>query len=107
MTGSKGVIEMTFIQLIEYKTDRMAELDAAMDEWLATSAGHRTATRGIQCRDRDHPHTCVSIVEFPSYEEAMANSDRPETTAFAETMISLCEEPPTFHNLEVIRDDAM
>lgn len=101
------MIKMTFIQVIEYKTDRIAELDAAMDEWLATSAGHRTAVRGTQCRDRDHPDTCVSIVEFPSYEEAMANSDRPETSAFAEKMISLCDGPPTFRNLEVIRDDVM
>lgn len=98
---------MTFIQVIEYKTDHLKELDAAMDEWLAMSAGKRTAVHGTQSRDRDRPNTYVSIVEFPSYEEAMANSGRPETNAFAEKMKQLCDEPPTYRNLEVIRDDMM
>ena len=30
-------------------------------------------------RDRDRPNTYVDIVEFPSYEDAMKNSELPET----------------------------
>jgi hypothetical protein len=32
----------------------------------------------------------VQVVEFPSYEEAMANSALPETAAFAEKLATLC-----------------
>jgi hypothetical protein len=47
----------------------------------------------------------VQIVEFPSYEEAMANSDLPETTELAAKLASFCDGPPTFRNLDVIRDE--
>ena len=43
-----------------------------------------------------------TIVEFPSYEEAMENSNRPETAAYAEKMMALCEGEVTFRNLDVI-----
>jgi len=32
----------------------------------------------------------VQVVEFPSYEETMANSALPETTAFAGKLAGLC-----------------
>lgn len=94
---------MGFVQIIEYRTSRPDEIDALLDEWEETSEGVRTAARGLQCADRDNPGTYLSIVEFPSYEAAMENSNRPETTAFAERMQKLCDGPPTFRNLDVQR----
>ena len=47
----------------------------------------------------------MQIVEFPSYEEAMANSSLPETGAFAERLAQLCDGPPSFRNLDVCRVD--
>jgi hypothetical protein len=47
----------------------------------------------------------VLIVEFPSFEQAMANSDLPETSDFAARLIKLCDGPPLFRNLDVRRVD--
>jgi hypothetical protein len=44
----------------------------------------------------------VTIVEFPSYEEAMANSARPETDQMAKQLAALCTSGPNFHNLDVV-----
>ncbi len=95
---------MRFIQIIEFTTGRIEELDALFDQWLDQTQGKRTATRGVQTRDRDRANTYVQIVEFPSYEEAMTNSDLPETTEFAARMAELCDRPPTFRNLDVARE---
>ena len=43
----------------------------------------------------------MQIVEFPSYEDAMANSELPETAAFAEKLRGLCDSPMRFRNLDV------
>jgi hypothetical protein len=98
---------MPFIQIIEYKTSRIDELNAALDAWLEKTKGKRAATRGTQTRDRDTANTYVQIVEFPSYEEAMANSSLPETAEFAGQLAALCDGPPTFRNLDVIREEQM
>ncbi|MEA3076958.1 MAG: hypothetical protein QOF60_1866 [Actinomycetota bacterium] len=96
---------MAFIQIIEYKTSRSDEVDAALDAFLAKTAGTRTVSRGVQTRDRDNQGTYLQIVEFPSYEDAMKNSELPETGEFAAQMATLCDGPPVFRNLDVLRED--
>jgi hypothetical protein len=96
-----------FIQIIEYKTSRIEELNAALDGWLEATKGKRAASRGVQTSDRDAAGTYLQIVEFPSYEEAMANSNLPETGEFAAKLASLCDGPPTFRNLDVLREEQM
>ena len=98
---------MPFIQIIEYKTSKLDELNAALDGWLEATKGKRAATRGVQTKDRDATNTYVQIVEFPSYEEAMANSDLPETREFSAKLASLCDGPPTFRNLDVLSEETM
>jgi hypothetical protein len=73
---------MGFIQIIEIETNRPDEVEALVSEWRAKTEGTRTAQRGTFTRDRDRPNTYVQIVEFPSYEDAMANSELPETLSF-------------------------
>jgi hypothetical protein len=97
---------MTFIQIIEFQTNRIDELQALMDEWLAATEGQRTATRAVTTGDLDRPGTYVQIVEFPSFDVAMENSDLPATSDFAEKMMELCEGPATFRNLDVLRDES-
>lgn len=87
---------MPFIQVIEYKTSRIDELNAALDGWLEATKDKGAASCGVQTKDRDATNTYVQIVEFPSYEEAMANSNLPETSEFAARLASLCEGPPSF-----------
>jgi hypothetical protein len=96
-----------FIQIIEYTTSRIDELNAELDGWLEATKGKRAATRGVQTKDREAANTYVQIVEFPSYEDAMANSNLPETGEFAQKLASLCDGPPSFRNLDVLREETM
>lgn len=95
---------MGFIQIIEFRTSRIDEFNAALDDWVAKNAGRRVATRSVQTRDRDNEGVYLNIVEFPSYEQAMENSNRPETTEFAAQLAKLCDAPPVFRNLDVLRE---
>ena len=92
---------MGFIQIIEFKTSKGDEVAKLDEEWIAATKGKTTATRVLRCVDRNDPARQFTIVEFPSYEAAMKNSERPETGAMAERMAALCDGPPTFYNLDV------
>ena len=98
---------MKFVQIIEFKTSRIEEFDAALNEWMAKSEGWRAPTRSVRTQDRDRPNTYLQIVEFPSYEKAMENSNRPETAEFASTLAKLCDAPPSFRNLDVVREEQL
>jgi hypothetical protein len=73
---------MAFIQLIDIATTRPDEVEALVADYRERTAGRRTAQRGTCAKDRGRPNTYLQIVEFPSYEDAMANSDLPETADF-------------------------
>lgn len=92
---------MTFVQIIEFTTSRIDEFDTLLDGWLERTQGKRTAIRGIQAQDRDRPNTYLHIIEFPSYEDAMANSALAETAEISGRLAALCDEPPAFRNLDV------
>ena len=98
---------MSFVQIIDFKTDQPGEMNRLMDEWVERSQGKRTATHSIMGRDREESNHFVEIVEFPSYEEAMRNSSLPETNEMFERMSALCESPPSFTNLEVVREERL
>lgn len=98
---------MTFMQIIDYETSRADEMESLMDEWLKATEGKRTATHEFHTRDRDNPNHFLDIVEFPSYEQAMRNSQLPETQQIAERMQSLCSRQPRFLNLDVQREDSL
>lgn len=98
---------MSFIQIIEYRTSRIEDFNAVLDEWLQATKGKRTGTRGVQTKDRDAQNTYLQIVEFPSYEAAMANSNLPETSDLSSKLMSLCDGPPIFRNLDVLREEDM
>ncbi|WP_407560400.1 hypothetical protein [Streptomyces sp. 184] len=93
---------MTFVQLIEYETDRGKEVDRIMKEWMRATEGKRTMSREIHTKDRGDKRHFVDIVEFPSYEQAMVNNDLPETRATAERFRELCSSEPRFVDLEVV-----
>src|SRR3954469_25178943 len=89
-----------FVQIIEFKTNRVDELQQLLDE-MGSDRDQGRALRGTLTQDRDRPGWYFSIVEFDSYEAGMSNSNRPEVTAFAGKMATLCEEPPRFYNLDI------
>ena len=94
-----------FVQIIEYRTSRPDEIRAMGEEMSADR--EMTPGEGPQritvVQDRDDPGRYLTIVEFDSYETAMANSEREDTSDFAQRMAALCDGPPTFHNLDVIQ----
>ena len=92
---------MEFIQVIEMRTKNFDELQAVGDEFFAATEGKRTVRRSIVTRDRNDPERVLLLVFFDSYESAMENSNRPETSEFAAKMAKLCDGPPTFRNLDV------
>jgi hypothetical protein len=92
---------MAFVQIIEIETTKPDEVEALVSEWRAKTEGTRKAQRGTFTRDRDRPDTYVQIVEFPSYEDAMANSQLSETASLAEKLRALCDGPLLFRNLDV------
>lgn len=102
-----GVAMAGFVQVIEIRTTRVEEIDELLAGWLAQTEGIRKAQRGTFTRDRDRPDVYVQIVEFPSYEEAMANSSLPATAEFARKLAELCDAAPTFRNLDVLRVEDM
>ncbi|MGW6568416.1 ester cyclase [Streptomyces sp. NPDC054975] len=98
---------MTFVQVIDCKTSRADELNSLMDAWVEATQGKRTATHSIMGRDRADSTHVVEIVEFPSYEEAMKNSNLPETDRIFQEMVALCDGEPSFTDLDVMRDEQL
>lgn len=94
-----------FVQIVEFKTSRLEEIRALGEQLRATqeARGDSAVRRATITSDRDRPGYYLNIVEFESYESAMANSSRRETSEFAAAMAELCEEPPRFYNLEVVQ----
>jgi len=98
---------MTFIQVMEYQTTHPRQVEALMDEWVTATEGKRTATHDMHTEDRDRPGRYVDIIEFPSYELAMRNSELPETQQIAAQMRELCTDDVRFMNLDVLRDEQL
>jgi hypothetical protein len=96
---------MKFAQIIEFKTSRLDEFNANLDAWIAKSEGHRIPHRAVLRADRDADDLYLLMVEFESYEIAMENSNRAETGEFAAFLAGLSDGPPTFRNLDVMREE--
>jgi hypothetical protein len=94
---------VSFIQIIEYETDRPDELWALGEARSKEMGDPPPGFRLVVTRDRDQPNRYVSIVEFASYEAAMENSRSSDTDEFARQMTALCTSPPRYRNLEVQR----
>jgi steroid delta-isomerase-like uncharacterized protein len=98
---------MTFLQIIDCKTNKVDDLSHLLDTWVEQTKGKRTATHSIMGRDRANTGHYVEIIEFASYEEAMRNSQLPETDQIFREMVALCDEPPKFTDLDVVRDEQL
>lgn len=93
---------MAFIQIVEFKTTKLDEMRERSDQYRQETEGKRTSQKATLSKDRDNENTYFLLVEFESYEDAMKNSELPETQALAEDMAKLGDGPPTFHNLDVV-----
>jgi len=96
---------MSFVQIVEYETERPEEIAALMNSMRdqAMAAGEKPPfTQLIATQDRDNPKRFLTVIEFPSYEQAMSNSGRPETDAMAQQLAKLVSRGPIYHNLDVL-----
>jgi hypothetical protein len=95
---------MSFIQIVEFRTDDIDQVDALEGEWERATEGKRTSQRSILTKDRNDPGRYMAIVFFDSYESAMTNSNLPETHEFAAKLGALVSDRPSFHDLDVLED---
>jgi quinol monooxygenase YgiN len=96
-----------FVQIIEWKTSRIEEVEKLQQEFQDRPDRSDGPSRITVVSDRDRENTYLTIVEFESYDVAMANSQKPATSEFASRMTEVCDGPPTFYNLDVIASEVM
>ena len=92
-----------FIQVIQAKTSRQDEVRQLMEEWSQESDDGTSGMLGGTFGFTDDGDF-VGVVRFESREKAMANSERPETTARAEQMAGLMDGPPEFHDCDDVTE---
>jgi quinol monooxygenase YgiN len=90
-----------FIQLIEYETNDVEAVQKAILKFREEHPGVMTFTTSRVAEDRDKPGTYISIVEFPSYEEAMKQSNHPALSEFVQSMGPELMTNQRFRNLDV------
>lgn len=93
--------EGAFVQLIEFHTQRIDDVQAVTGQWAEAIGLDRAARWEIAGADQDRANAYVQIVAFPDHDAAMANSNHPATTEFADKLRKLCDADPTFRNLDV------
>jgi hypothetical protein len=91
-----------FVQIMEFDTSRIDEVDALSRRMQAERGDDLLATKATITEDRDRRGHYYVIVEFPSYEDAMKNSNDPVTSRYAGEMAALLDGPPVFRNLDVV-----
>src|SRR4051812_39612953 len=62
---------MAFVQIIEFKSNKIDEMRKLEEEWSERAGPSSTATRVVLCEDRDQPGRYFQMVFFDSYESAM------------------------------------
>src|SRR6266567_9636089 len=94
---------MEFVQVIEFTT---AKVPRGPFAWRRVhpeppDRGGPKPESVLFLKDRDRPNTYRTVARFASYEEAMENSERDDTTQMAQQIAALCDEQ-TFRNFEVL-----
>ena len=93
------------MQIVDFETERMDEMKELMRQFEATSRAsgrEEHPTYRTVLRDRANPNRYLVVVEFNSYDEAMANSNHPDTTAFSQKMAGLVTHPPAFTDCDIL-----
>src|SRR5271170_7330519 len=90
-----------FIQIMEFETSRIDELETLMKTFREERGDALLATKATITEDRARSGHYFVIVEFDSYEEAMKNSNDPVTNEYAEKVTALLKGPQVFYDLNV------
>ena len=94
---------MTFVQTISFKARDEGQILKLFEEWDKQAVDAPGFRRAWILKDRDQPNTFLVSVEFSSYEEAMRNSNRPETDAMAKKLRKLVDGSVDYGNYDLIR----
>ncbi|MFG2976933.1 hypothetical protein ACGFYY_28585 [Streptomyces sp. NPDC048331] len=95
---------MKFAQIIDFETERIDEvrdLLRAYEEQARAQARAGAPTTRTLLHDRVNPRRYLAVVEFASYEEAMANSNAPETGELAARLSALMTRPTVYTDCDV------
>jgi uncharacterized protein (DUF1330 family) len=94
---------MKFVQIIEFETERLEEMQQVLEEAGQRDTGRAGGpTRSMLLKDRDKPTRYLALIEFESVEEAMRNSDDPETSAMAERLNALSIGDRVYTNCDLL-----
>ncbi|MDL2076846.1 hypothetical protein QNN03_10395 [Streptomyces sp. GXMU-J15] len=94
---------MKFVQIIDFETERLDEMEQLVEEARQGMAAKEGGpTHRILLKDRDTPGRYLALIEFDSYEEAMRNSADPDTSKMAEQMGALCTREPRYVNCDLV-----
>jgi hypothetical protein len=88
-----------FIQVIQGPCTRQDELRALAESWRTEVGSEGPGWLGGTFGFTDD-NQFIGVVRFESREAAMANSNRPEQTAWAEKMMGLMDGPTEFHDCD-------
>lgn len=91
---------MRFIQVIEFQGTK-DEFEPLLQRYLDMIGADNKARRATLLSDRDRPGTLLELVEFDSYDDAMANSNHPATQTWAAEAGAVFTGA-TFRNLDVV-----
>ncbi|MFG2006713.1 hypothetical protein ACGFNU_46965 [Spirillospora sp. NPDC048911] len=95
---------MGFVQILEFDTEQVSEIESLMSEWRTEASDKSTVRHEVVARDHTRPNHYVAIIDFPSWEDAQRNSKLAETERFSARMAKLCDGPVKFGDYDVIRD---
>ncbi len=94
---------MKFVQIIDFETERLDEMEQIFEEAGRRFAGRSGGpTQRMLLKDRDNPRRYLALIEFDSYEEAMRNSNDPETSRMAERVGALCIGERVYTNCDLV-----
>lgn len=94
---------MKFVQVVGFETERLEEMQQVLQEAGQRNAGKPGGpTYRMLLKDRDNPNRYAALLEFESYDEAMRNSDDPETGQLAERLGALCIGDRVYTNYDVL-----
>ncbi|MDG9710100.1 hypothetical protein [Streptomyces sp. DH10] len=94
---------MKFVQIIDFETERMDEMERIFGEAERRFTGRPGGpTQRMLLKDRDNPRRYLALIEFDSFEEAMRNSNDPETGRMAEQLGELCIGERKYTNCDLV-----
>ncbi|MEV1084543.1 hypothetical protein OG828_36855 [Streptomyces sp. NBC_00457] len=94
---------MKFVQIIGFETERLEEMEQQLQEFAQRNAGKAGGpTHRMLLKDRDNPRRYLAVLEFDSYDDAMRNSEDPETAKLAEQLGALSIGERTYTNCDVL-----